>query len=137
MSTAFAWVDATTHEPCPTRDNPGGGTILCTVADPAHRHVASHMVTPPADAADQRRTGASLATDKQRAYLLGLIRQRDVPRALRQRAAAASLTHADCTELIPAIQACPRHEEECAMTPEGYDDSPDQGVHQFDGGGAW
>lgn len=22
-------------------------------------------------------------------------------------------------------------------TPEGYDDSPDQGVHRHDGGGAW
>lgn len=41
---AFSWVDRETHEPCPTRPNVGGGTVLCTITDPAHRHIAAHMV---------------------------------------------------------------------------------------------
>lgn len=38
---AFAFVDKWTHEPCPTR-----GKRLCTITDPAHRHMAAHMVPP-------------------------------------------------------------------------------------------
>lgn len=40
----FAFVDRETHEPCPTRLNVGGGVILCAITDPAHRHMAAHMV---------------------------------------------------------------------------------------------
>lgn len=46
-SPAFAYVDKTTHEPCPTRPNPGGGTILCSIESTDHRHVAQHMVSKP------------------------------------------------------------------------------------------
>jgi hypothetical protein len=36
----FVWVDKATGERCPTR-----GKTLCTIQDPAHRHVAEHMWT--------------------------------------------------------------------------------------------
>ncbi|GAB2733474.1 hypothetical protein [Nocardioides pakistanensis] len=49
-----------------------------------------------------------------------------------------TLTDAECREIIPALKNLRRVEEdEDWSTPEGYDDSPDQGVHRFDGGGAW
>lgn len=34
-------VDKWTHEPCPTR-----GNADCTITDPAHRHIAAHMIPP-------------------------------------------------------------------------------------------
>lgn len=37
---AMRYLAATTHKPCPTRDN-----VLCTITDPTHRHVAAHMVS--------------------------------------------------------------------------------------------
>lgn len=37
----FAFVDATTHLPCPRAENPGGGVILCTRTDPDHRHISA------------------------------------------------------------------------------------------------
>lgn len=36
------------------------------------------------------------------------------------------------TQLCPALSF-----EDDFTTPEGYDDSPDQGVHRYDGGGFW
>ena len=45
----MTYVDAKTHEPCPT-----SGPVLCTIGytDPAHRHVAAHMVA--ASSADDK-----------------------------------------------------------------------------------
>lgn len=43
---SLTFVDRTTHVPCPTRPNPGGGTVLCAISDPAHRHMAAHQVPP-------------------------------------------------------------------------------------------
>jgi hypothetical protein len=80
------------------------------------------------------------ASPKQRAYIAGLTAERDVPPALRRRVTATNLTHADCVQLIPQLKALPRYvdlDEGEMMTPEGYDDSPDQGVHRYDGGGMW
>ena len=53
------------------------------------------------------------------------------------------LTHAECAEMIPRLKKIveANRAESVAnedwTTPEGYDDSPDQGVHRYDGGGAW
>lgn len=35
----FSYVDKVTRAPCPRR-----GNALCTITDPAHRHIAAHMV---------------------------------------------------------------------------------------------
>lgn len=78
------------------------------------------------------------ASPAQRAYVDGLLAERSVPSALQQDARRRDLTHEDCTRIIPELQACPRaDQDEDWASPEGYDYSPDMGVHQFDGGGSW
>jgi len=76
------------------------------------------------------RTRASLATDKQRAYISGLLRVRDVPEELRRQASRPDLTDGDCRRIIPRLLKCPEFEQEW----DEEDLGPDQGVHQFDGG---
>lgn len=90
------------------------------------------------------RTLQSPATQAQRDYVDGLLlRAREVPEELRKRASSINLTDGDCREVIPALKALqPKttrysEEDEDYRSPEGYDYSPDMGVHQFDGGGAW
>lgn len=90
------------------------------------------------------------ASDKQLAYLVALTSCRIVDDELLADVTArvgSGLTHADCARLIPLLLACRKNphrhparfsdQDDDWTTPEGYDDSPDQGIHRFDGGGAW
>ena len=82
------------------------------------------------------------ASAKQRSFIDSLLATRIVPGALRRRALAEQLNHADCVDLIPLLLATPKashhdNNNDDNMTHEGYDDSPDQGVHRFDGGGTF
>lgn len=80
------------------------------------------------------------ASEPQRQYVAGLLRgAQGVPDELRRLATSPRLTHEDCTEVIPALKALqPKADtREDWTSPEGYDYSPDMGVHRHDGGGSW
>jgi hypothetical protein len=54
------------------------------------------------------RTLASPATEKQEAFVAGLLDTRDVPKKLRKKVRKARpLTDGDCRRFIPLLQACP------------------------------
>jgi hypothetical protein len=76
------------------------------------------------------------ATESQLRYVKAMLRDgRVVPDPIRREAWAAierGLTHTDCQTLIPILQNCP--EDGDYIDDYGYDDSPDMGVHRFDGG---
>lgn len=81
------------------------------------------------------------ASDKQVRLIHDLLAERIVPNPLLRQVdqaldLGASITGAH--RLIPRLLACEvRPPVDDWTTPEGYDDSPDQGVHRHDGGGTF
>lgn len=86
------------------------------------------------------------ASDKQVRLVRDLLVDRAVPAPLVRRCRQSldlGMSATDAHRLIPRLLACPDvqpdhdNDGEYGETPEGYDDSPDQGVHRYDGRGTF
>ncbi len=79
------------------------------------------------------------ASEAQRDYLNSLAGSLRWDHPIKKKIRAGTLTHDDCVEWIPKLKERKKRldDEQDWASPEGYDYSPDMGVHQYDGGGTF